>query len=79
MTNDTVPADKLRQSIEQWEGLEREKKKLSERQKEIMQEAVASGFDAKIIRKVIALRKLRPDEREEQEAVLAMYKEVLGL
>lgn len=74
-----VAADELRQFIERFERLEAEKKELTDDQKEVMAEAKARGYDTKIIRKVIALRKREPDEIAEEEAVLQMYREALGM
>jgi len=74
-----VTADELRQFIERMERLEVEKKDVMERQKEVMAEAKGRGYDTKIIRKVIALRKRDKDDISEEEAVLEMYKEALGM
>lgn len=74
-----VTADVLRQLIERWERLDAEKKDIADQQKEVMAEAKGRGYDTKIIRKVIALRKREPDDIAEEEAVLAMYKEALGM
>ena len=74
-----VTADELRQFIERVERLEAEKKDLAEQQKEVMAEAKARGYDTKVMRKVIALRKRDKDEIAEEEAILEMYKEALGM
>ena len=74
-----VTADELRQFIERIERLDAEKKDLAEQQKEVMAEAKGRGYDTKIIRKVIALRKRDKDDIDEEEAVLEMYKEALGM
>lgn len=74
-----VTADELRQFIERIERLDAEKKDLAEQQKEVMAEAKARGYDTKVMRKVIALRKRDRDEIAEEEAVLEMYKEALGM
>lgn len=74
-----VTADELRAFVEGFERLEAEKSDLSEQQKELMAEAKARGYDTKALRKIIALRKREPDDIAEEEAVLEMYKEVLGL
>ncbi len=74
-----VAAGELRQFIERYERLEAEKKDLAEQQKEVMAEAKARGYDTKVMRKVIALRKREPDDIAEEEAVLEMYKEALGM
>ncbi len=74
-----VTADELRQFIERFERLEAEKKDISEQQKEVMAEAKARGYDTKVMRKVVALRKREPDDIAEEEAVLDLYKEALGM
>jgi uncharacterized protein (UPF0335 family) len=74
-----VTADELRQFIERYEQLEAEKKDVSEQQKELMAEAKGRGYDTKVLRKVVALRKRKPDEIAEEEAVLEMYKAALGM
>jgi uncharacterized protein (UPF0335 family) len=74
-----VTADELRQFIERFEQLESEKKDVTEQQKELMAEAKGRGYDTKVIKKVIALRKRKPDEIAEEEAVLDMYKAALGM
>ena len=74
-----VAADELRQFIEQYEQMEAEKKDVTERQKEIMAEAKARGYDTKVMKKVIALRKRDRDDVAEEEAILDMYKAALGM
>ncbi len=74
-----VTADELRQFIEQCEQIDSEIKDSRERKKEVMQEAKSRGYDTKVIRKVIALRKRTPDDIAEEEAVLDMYKSALGM
>ena len=74
-----VTADELRQFIERFEQLDSEKKDVAEQQKELMAEAKGRGYDTKVMRKVIALRKRKPDDLAEEEAVLEMYKQALGM
>lgn len=74
-----VTADELRAFIERFEQLEAEKKDVTESQKELMAEAKGRGYDTKVMKKVIALRKREPDEIAEEEAVLDMYKSALGM
>ena len=74
-----VTADELRQFIERFEQLESEKKDVAEQQKELMAEAKGRGYDTKVMRKVIAMRKRKPDELAEEEAVLELYKSALGM
>ena len=57
-----VTADELRQFIERFERLEAEKKDIADHQKEVMAEAKGRGYDTKVMRKVIALRKREPDD-----------------
>jgi uncharacterized protein (UPF0335 family) len=74
-----VTADELRQFIEQCEQIDSEIKDSRERKKEVMQEAKGRGYDTKVIRKIIALRKRAPSDIAEEEAVLDMYKSALGM
>ncbi|MGI9395841.1 MAG: DUF2312 domain-containing protein [Boseongicola sp.] len=74
-----VTADELRQFIERLERLEAEKRDIADQQKEVMAEAKGRGYDTKVMRKVISLRKRDRDEIAEEEAVLEMYKEALGM
>lgn len=76
---DTVTADELRQFIERYEQLEAEKKDIAEQMKEVMAEAKGRGYDTKVMRKVIALRKRKPDEIAEEEAIIDMYRSALGM
>ena len=75
----SVTADELRQFIERLEQLESEKKDLAEQLKEVMAEAKGRGYDTKVLRKVLAMRKRKPDELAEEEAVLEVYKAALGM
>ncbi len=74
-----MTAGELRQFIERVERLEVEKKDLAEQIKEVMAEAKGRGYDTKVMRKVISLRKRDKDDIAEEEAVLEMYKEALGM
>ena len=74
-----VAAEELRQFIERFEQLEAEKKDIADQQKEVMAEAKGRGYDTKVMRKVIAMRKREPDDIAEEEAVLEMYKSALGM
>ena len=78
MTN-TAHGEEIRQIIEKYERLEAEKKDIADDQKEVMAEAKARGYDTKVMRKGIALRKRDADDIAEEEAVLEMYKEALGM
>ena len=77
--NYRVTADELRQFIERFERLEMEKKDVSDQQKEVMAEAKGRGYDTKIMRKIVSLRKRDQSDIAEEEAVLDMYKEALGM
>ena len=74
-----VTADELRQFIERFERLDSEKRDIADQQKEVMAEAKGRGYDTKVIRKVISLRKRDKEDIAEEEAVLEMYKEALGM
>ena len=74
-----VTADELRQFVERFERLEAEKQDIAEQQKEVMAEAKARGYDTKVMRKLIALRKRDKDDIAEEEAVLQLYREALGV
>lgn len=74
-----VTADELRQFIERWERLESEKKDINDQQKEVMTEAKSRGYDTAVMRQLIRLRQRDPDDVADQEAVLELYKEALGM
>ena len=74
-----VTADELRQFIERFESLEIEKRNIADQQKEVMAEAKGRGYDTKILRKLVVLRKRDLQEIAEEEAVLDMYKSALGM
>jgi uncharacterized protein (UPF0335 family) len=72
-----VAGDQLRTIVERIERVEEELKELSEAKKEIYQEAKSNGFDVKILREVIRVRKQDQNERDEQESLLATYLQAL--
>jgi len=74
-----VTADELRQFVERYEQLEAEKKDVADQQKEVMAEAKGRGYDTKVLRKVVALRKRTPDDIAEEETILELYKTALGM
>ncbi len=74
-----VARDQLRSIVERIERLAEEKATIAEDIKEVYAEAKSNSFDTKALRKVIAIRKLDPDERMEQEAVLDTYLAALGM
>jgi uncharacterized protein (UPF0335 family) len=71
--------DRLRLLIERIERLEEEKKGIGDDIKDVYAEAKAVGYDAKIMRQIIRLRKMKPDDRREMEMVLDTYKCAVGL
>lgn len=74
-----IAADRLRSIIERVEKLEQEKKDLSSDVKDIFSEAKSSGFDVKVIKQIIRLRKQEPAEVEEQETLLDIYRRAIGM
>ena len=81
MENDSynVTADEIRQFIERYEHLEAEKKDIADQAKEVLAEAKGRGYDTKVLKKIIALRKRSSDEVAEEEAILELYKSALGM
>jgi uncharacterized protein (UPF0335 family) len=71
--------DRLRLLIERIERLEEEKKGIGDDIKDVYSEAKSTGYDAKIIRQIVRLRKMKPDDRREMEAILETYKNALGI
>ena len=78
---DTIPKkdEKLKNFIERIESLSEEKNNITFDIKEVFSEAKAMGYDPKIMRKILALRKMDIDERLEQEALLNIYRNALGI
>jgi uncharacterized protein (UPF0335 family) len=74
-----VSRDQLRSIIERVERLEEEKRALVEDIKEVYSEAKSNGFDTKIIRQIVRIRKQDTAERQEQEALLEIYMDALGM
>ncbi|MBO1325283.1 DUF2312 domain-containing protein [Acetobacter sp. TBRC 12305] len=74
-----ISADRLRSIVERVERLEEERKNLSSDIKDIFSEAKSAGFDVKIIRQLIRIRKQDPSEVEEQETLLDVYRRALGM
>lgn len=74
-----IAADRLRSIIERVERLEEERKALANDIKDIFAEAKSAGFDVKVIRQVLRIRKQEPAEVEEQETLLDLYKRALGM
>ena len=78
-TSSTVAGAELRQFIERIERLEAEKSDLAEVQKETFAEAKSRGYDTKVIRKIIAIRKRDANDLAEEEAITEMYLAALGM
>lgn len=74
-----IAADHLRSFIERIEKLEEEKRAIADDIKDVYAEARGDGFDAKIIRKIVAMRRMDRDKRREEEAILEMYMSALGI
>lgn len=74
-----VAADQLRSFVERIERLEEEKKAIADDIKDVYAEAKGTGFDVKVMRQIVRLRKQEPHEREEHEAVLDLYMHALGM
>lgn len=74
-----IAGDQIRSIIERIERLEEEKQALADDIKEVYAEAKANGFDTKILRQVIRIRKQDSAERQEQEALLDLYLHALGM
>ncbi len=74
-----IAADRLRSLIERIERLEEERKALASDIKDIFSEAKSAGFDVKVIRQLIRIRKQEPAEVEEQETLLDVYRRALGM
>ena len=71
--------DRLRLLIERVERLEEEKKGIADDIKDVYAEAKAVGYDAKIMRQIVRLRKMKPDDRREADLLLETYKNALGI
>jgi uncharacterized protein (UPF0335 family) len=74
-----IAGERLRSSIERIERLEEEKRTLAADIKEVYAEAKGNGFDAKIMRQLIRLRRMDKDDLDEQESLLDVYKRALGM
>lgn len=76
--DDPVAGDQLKSIVERIERLEEEKKTIADDIKEVYAEAKGNGYDVKVLRKVVALRKRDLDERKEEEAILDLYLQAVG-
>lgn len=79
MSDGSIAADQLRLLIERIERLEEEKKGIADDIKDVYAEAKANGYDTKIMRKIIALRKMESHELQEQDALIDTYRAALGM
>ena len=73
MSDITIPGGKIRSFVERIENLDSEMQELSEQKKEVFAEAKGEGFDVKILKEIIKLRKQDKDERDEHETLLDVY------
>lgn len=76
---ESVAADQLKAFVERIERLEEEKAGLAGDIREVYAEAKGNGFDTRVLRKIIALRKRDYAERQEEEAILELYMQALGM
>ena len=76
---DALPADEIRSFIERYEALDAQRVDLANDLKEVMAEAKGRGYDTKVLRKIIAMRKRDKDDLAEEEAILELYKTALGM
>ncbi len=74
-----VAAAQLKSIVERIERLEEDKKAIADDIKEVYGEAKGTGFDVKIIRKIVAIRRLDRDKRREEEEILGLYLQALGM
>ena len=79
MAEGSIAADELRLLIERIERLEEEKKAIADDVKDVYAEAKSRGYDTKTMRKIVALRKMETNDRQEADALLETYKQALGL
>jgi uncharacterized protein (UPF0335 family) len=77
--SDTVAGERLKSFVERIEKLEEERTSLGADIREVYSEAKGSGFDIKIMRQVIRLRKMEPAERAEMDELLDIYKQAIGM
>ena len=76
--DDPVAGDQLLSIVQRIERLEEEKKTIADDIKEVYAEAKGNGYDVKVLRKVVALRKRDLEERKEEEAILDLYLQAVG-
>ena len=76
--SDAIQGDQLKSIVQRIERLEEEKKTISDDIKEVYSEAKANGYDVKVLRKVISIRRRDLRERREEEAILDLYLQAVG-
>ena len=74
-----VTREEIRSFVERIENLNIEKNEISEQQKDVFAEAKSRGYDTRILRKVVSMRKRDPQDLSEEEAILEIYREALDL
>jgi len=79
ISGDGKPDDRLRLLVERIERLEEEKKGIADDVKDVYGEAKAVGYDPKIMREIVRLRKMKPEDRSEHDMILDTYKSALGM
>ncbi len=77
--SEVVAADRLKSFVERLERLDQDRQEIAAYVRDVFAEAKGEGFDTKILRQVLKLRKMQPHDREEQETLLDLYKSALGL
>jgi uncharacterized protein (UPF0335 family) len=73
MSDSSIPGGRIRSFVERIENLDTELQELNEQKKEVFAEAKGEGFDVKILKEIIKLRKQDQDERDEHETLLEVY------
>lgn len=79
MGQSTIAREQLRAFIERIERLEEEKKAIADDIRDVYAEAKGNGYDVKVMRQIVRLRKQEAHERQEEEAILDLYKHALGM
>jgi len=79
MSETGIAADQLKSFVERLETLEEEKQAVADQMREVLAEAKGQGFDTKILRQLLRLRKMQDYDRQEQEELLDVYKRAIGM
>jgi uncharacterized protein (UPF0335 family) len=79
MAEDSVSGEQLKSFIERIERLEEEKKELMEQIRDVFKEAKSSGFETRVMRQVLRLRRMQEHDRLEEQELLDLYKQALGM